>query len=531
MKVLVTERIAKEGVQILLAEGLEVDEKIGLSHDEICNIIGSYDALIVRSATKVNEQMIKCGKNLKVIARAGVGIDNVDVEAATKQGIIVVNAPDGNIMAAAELTIGLIFSIFRNIPQAYMACKHGDFRRNRFKGVELYEKTAGIIGFGKIGALVAERLKACGMRVIAYDPYVSEEKFKKFGVERVDFETLLRESDLITIHTPKTPETYNLISEKEFKKMKKGVRIVNCARGGVINEKDLYNAIKEGIVAAAALDVLEKEPNFEVEKQDYYNPLLELDNVVITPHLGASTQEAQVNVAVSVAKEVAAVLKGGIAKNAVNLPAFEKEKLDEIMPYLELAEAMGKIFIQAERAFANKIEIVYSGQIDPKMTTWLTRALLKGYLEFSVQDTVNYVNSQILATEQGIEVIESKKQESGKFKNMITARFTTDEKMLELSGTVYNNEGRIIDFFGYKVDFKPEKYMLLIQNIDKPGMIGKIGTIVGEYGINIAQMQVSRNKKGEKAVMVCEIDGALPDEAVEKLKNVDGILRVTMARL
>lgn len=531
MKVIVSERIAAEGIEFLKNQGFEVDTKFGISYGELLDIIENYDALIVRSVTKVDENLMKKGKNLKVVGRAGNGIDNIDVDAATRQGIIVVNTPDGNVMAAAELTVGLIFSIFRNIPQAHWACKHGDFRRNRFKGSELYEKTAGIIGLGRIGSLVATRLKACGMRVIAYDPYISDERFKKFGVEKVSFETLIKESDLITVHTPKTEETYNMITKKEFGMMKKGVRIVNCARGGIINEIDLYNAIKEGIVAAAAIDVFDKEPNYELEYQEYKHPLLDLDNVIITPHLGASTEEAQLNVSVSVAKQVAAALKGGVVTNAVNLPSFEKNKMDELMPYLNLAECMGRIFIQAEKVFAKRIEVVYSGEIDENGIKWITLSLLKGYLEYFVKENVNYVNAQMIAQSQGIEVVESKKAECDKFKNMITARFTTDEKVLELSGTVYNNEGRIVDFFGYKVDFKPEKYMLLIQNIDKPGMIGKIGTIVGEYGINIARMQVSRNKKGEKAVMVCEVDGIVPNEAIEKLKSADGILRITMARL
>ncbi|MEZ0537813.1 phosphoglycerate dehydrogenase [Caldicellulosiruptoraceae bacterium PP1] len=531
MKVIVSERIAQEGVDILKEAGFEVDLKFGISHNDLLEIIENYDALIVRSVTQVNEELFARAKNLKVVGRAGNGIDNIDVDAATKYGVIVVNTPDSNTMAAAELTIGHIFCMFRNIPQAHWGCKNGDFRRNRYKGSELFEKTAGIIGLGRIGSLVATRLKACGMRVIAYDPYISDERFKKFGVEKVSFETLIKESDLITVHTPKTEETYNMITEKEFKMMKKGVRIANVARGGIINEIDLYNAIKEGIVAAAAIDVFEKEPNYELAYQEFKHPLLELDNVIITPHLGASTEEAQLNVSVSVAKQVVSALQGGVVTNAVNLPSFDKDKIEEVMPYLTLAESMGKIFIQAEKTFAKKIEIIYSGDICNMETKWVTLSLLKGYLDFSVKENVNYVNAEMIASSQGVEVIESKKGECDKFKNMITARFTTDEKVLELSGTVYNNQGRIIDFFGYKFDFKPERYMLLVQNIDKPGIIGKIGTIVGEYGINIAQMQVSRNKKGEKAVMVLEVDGIVPNEAIEKLKAVDGILRVTMAKI
>jgi D-3-phosphoglycerate dehydrogenase len=329
MKIIVTERIAEEGIDLLRRKGFEVDVKLGLSYSELAEIIGEYDAIIVRSVTKVNAEIIERAKKLKVVGRAGNGIDNIDIDTCTKRGIIVVNTPEGNIMAAAELAIGLAFCIFRNIPQANAAGRAKDFRRNRFLGNELDGKTAGIIGLGRIGSIVARKLKGCNMKVIAYDPYITDERFRKLGVEKCEtLEELLKQADLITLHTPKTEETYGMIGEKELKLCKKGVRIVNAARGGLVNEKALYNAIKEGIVAGAGIDVLDPEPGYDKkpEEQTYTNPLLELDNVVITPHLGASTMEANHNVGTAIAEFVAGALNGEMVA-AVNMPSIHNKNL------------------------------------------------------------------------------------------------------------------------------------------------------------------------------------------------------------
>lgn len=532
MKVLVTEKIADDGVQ-KLAEFAEVDVKLGLSQEEICGIIGGYDALVVRSATQVDARMLEKGKNLKVVGRAGTGVDNIDVDAATRLGIVVVNTPDGNSVAAAELTIGLIISIFRSIPQAYAAVKNNDFRRARFKGFELNNKVAGIIGLGRIGGLVAERLKGLNMRVIGYDPYIPSERFKKAGVERCEtLEELLKKADLITIHIAKTDETVNMLGEKQFKLMKKGVRIVNCARGGIINEEALYNALEEGTVAAAGLDVLEEEPNFELkpEEQTYANKLLELDNVVYLPHLGASTQEAQYNVGIMAAEQVAGVLKGEMV-SAVNMPGIQNGELDELKPYLNIAEFLGKIYFQAEKEPVEKIELIYSGDIAKKQTRIVTMAALKGFLQPVVSDRVNYVNAELIAKSRGIEVVESTSSELERFTSLITLKLHTKSRVQILSGTVFGVDAvRIVDFFGYKIDFEPTPFMLAVQNIDRPGIVGKLGTILGAADVNIASMQLSRNKRGEKAVAFLSIDGEVPQPVLDRIREVDGILKATMIK-
>ena len=370
MKVLVTEKIADEGIKYLKDSGFETDVKYGLSKEELLDIIGEYSALIVRSATKVTAEVVEKAVNLKAVGRAGNGIDNIDVDACTKKGIVVLNTPDGNTMAAAELTVALILSLYRNIPQAYMAAKNKDFRRGKFVGSEFDKKTAGIIGLGRIGTIVAQKLKGCNMRVIAYDPFVTDEKVKKLGIEKcVSLEELLKQSDVLSVHIPKTPDSHNLIGEKELKMCKKGVRIINVARGGIINETALYNALKEGWVAGVAIDVFEKEPNFSKtpEEQDYKNSLLELDNVIYTPHLGASTVEANYNVGVDIAKLVSNALKGEIVP-AFNMPGMKAENLTELKPYLDLAEILGKIYYQVEKETVEKIEIIYSGDLVDKET-------------------------------------------------------------------------------------------------------------------------------------------------------------------
>ncbi len=531
MKVLVSEKIADDGINIL-RENFDVDVKLGLSNEELQKIIGDYDALIVRSATKVTSEVIKKGEKLKVIGRAGTGVDNIDLNAATTQGIIVVNTPGGNSVAAAELAIGLAFSIFRPIPQAYAAGKNKYFSRSSFKGYELYEKTVGIIGLGRIGSLVAQRLKGMEMNVIAYDPYVQQEAFSKIGVKKCDtlFE-LLSESDLITIHIAKTKETANLLDEKEFSMMKDGVRIVNCARGGIINETALYNALKSGKVAAAGLDVLENEPEFELkpEEQTYYNPLLELDNVVYLPHLGASTIEAQYNVGISVAKQVAASLKGEMVP-AVNMPAVPANELESLKPYLNLAENLGKIYFQAEKNPVSKIEIIYSGDIASKNTKVVTLAFLKGLMSPITSEKVNYVNAEVLVKNLGIQIVESTTKESKDYTSLITARFYNG-RQLDLAGTVIDKKNvKITDFFGYYMNFEPSPYVLAVQNIDQPGVIGSMGTILGANGINIAAMQVSRNKKGEKAEAFLSVDGEIPEDVLLKIREIKAVLKATMLR-
>jgi D-3-phosphoglycerate dehydrogenase len=365
MRIIVTERIAEEGIDFLRNGKLEVDVKYGISRDELLGVIGDYDAIIVRSVTKVNQELLEKGSRLKVVGRAGNGIDNIDVPFCTQKGIIVVNTPESNTMAAAELAIGLAYCLFRNIPRVHVAAKNLDFRRNQFIGNELDGKTVGIIGLGRIGSIVARKLIGANMKAIAYDPYITDEKFTRNGVEKCEtLEELLKRSDLITIHTPKTAETYGMVGEEQMKICKKGVRIVNAARGGLINEKALYEAIKSGHVAGAGIDVLDPEPGYDTppEKQTFKNPLLELDSVVITPHLGASTREANFNVGTAITKLVADALNGEMV-SAVNMPPLKGGDLMQLKPYIDLAEMLGKIYYQAEKERVEKLEVVFSGDL------------------------------------------------------------------------------------------------------------------------------------------------------------------------
>lgn len=525
MKVIVTERISENGIAYL-KEHVDVDVKLDMDRNELLDIINNYDAIIVRSATKVDREMIEKGDNLRVIGRAGNGVDNIDLEAATERGIIVVNTPDGNIVAAAELTIGLMISIARSIPQAYNGCLNGDFRRNNFKGIELNGKTVGIIGLGRIGSLVATRLASFNTRVIAYDPYIPDSRFEKFGVEKVTFDELLEQSDFITIHTPKTEETKGIIGEKELKKVKKGVRMVNCARGGLYNEKALYNALKEGIVAAAAIDVFEVEPLYNTEHQDFHNPLLELKNVIVTPHLGASTEEAQNNIGISVAKEVIAALNGKLYGNIVNLPDVKAEEFSELKPYMKLCEAMGALYYQINETPVKAIEVIYRGDVSKLNTEVVTLHALKGILKPALNEGISVVNARMRAKELGIEVVEGKIEEIDHYSSLVILKITdTGNKTSQFAGTTYGDEIRIVEYMGHKVNFEPTEYMLFVKNKDIPGVIGHIGNVLGDFGINIASMQVSPNKYDKTALMIVNADKEIPIEAVESLNNLNSILK------
>ncbi|MCR4435404.1 MAG: phosphoglycerate dehydrogenase [Clostridiales bacterium] len=530
MKIIVTEKITEDGIKYLKDSGFEVDVKLGLPREELLNIIEDYDGIIVRSATKVNAELIERAKKLKVAGRAGNGVDNIDVATCTKKGIIVVNTPEGNTMAVAELTLGLSLCIFRNIAQAYLGGKRNDFRRSQWVGSELNGKTAGIVGFGRIGSIVASRFKSCGMKVVAYDPYVTDERYRKLGVEKCEtLEELLRQSDLISVHMPKTPETYGMIGEKELKMCKKGVRIVNVARGGLVNEKALYDALCSGQVAAAAIDVLDPEPNYEKkpEEQTYTNPLLTLDNVVAVPHLGASTVEASYNVGTDVAKLVADALNGKMVA-AVNMPPIQTEDISSLRPYINLAEMLGGIYYQCEKETVQKIEVIYSGDLVDAETKVISLSVIKGFLEPIVEEKVNYVNAELILQSMGIELVESKRSHLDKYTNLITVKYITKTRDLSVSGTIFAKEElRIVDFFGYKLDFEPTPYVIAIQNVDKPGIIGQIGTTLGASDINIAAMQWSRNRKGDKAVAFISVDGEVGDEVLEQLKKIGGVLKAS----
>lgn len=531
MKILVSEKLSANGMDFL-KEHFTVDEKLGLSHDGILDCISEYDALIVRSATKVNNELIEKGKNLRVIGRAGTGVDNIDVESASKKGIIVVNTPESNNIATAELTIALMLALARNIPKAYSAMKGGKWIRGAFSGVELNNKTVVVLGLGRIGSIVASRLKAFGMNVYAYDPYVTDDRFEKLSVRKLaTIDEVMEKADFITIHLPKTAETTNIIGTKEFDLAKKNLRIVNCARGGLINEDALYDALKDGKIAGAAIDVYEKEPKEAPGGAEFKHKFLELDNVVLTPHLGASTAEAQENVGIAIAEQVVSALKGDMV-NAVNLQGLQVENIALLSPYLSLAKTMGKLYYQIEKQPVEKVEVMYCGEIAAKETKLVTLSFLSGLLEPITEDKVNFVNVESLVKEFGIEVIESTTNEIDYYTNLVTVTVTNKDKSLVFAGTVFGKEEvRIVNFVGYEVEFVPTQYVLAVQNIDQPGVIGSIGTILGEAGVNIATMKVSRNRKENKAVMIINIDSWINGNTIQRLESVEGILKVRLLEM
>lgn len=526
MKVLASDKIAEIGLKMLKDAGIEAEMKTGLSEDELVKIIPQYDALVVRSGTKVTPKIIEAGKNLKIIGRAGVGVDNVDLPTATKNGVIVVNSPEGNTVAAAEHTWAMLLTMSRQIPQAYSKLKGGTWDRKSFKGVEVLNKTLGVVGLGKIGRRVASYALGMGMKVITYDPFVMEEYAKSLGVELKSLEDLIKESDFITFHIPKTKETQNMINTKTISKMKKGVRLVNVARGGIINEKDLCDALKSGQVAAAALDVFEKEP------LPADSPLLTLDNVIVTPHLGASTVEAQVNVAIDVVEQIIEVLKGGAARSAVNIPSMKPELIAPVKPYMGIAEKLGSLSSQVVAGAISKVVVEYSGEVAEHDVSPLTTTVLKGLLAPIMDVVVNFVNAPFIAKERGIEVIESKSKEAKDFASLISVKIKSSKGDREVGGTVFAGVGdRLVLIDGFRVDAEPEGYLLILSNIDKPGMIGKVGTFLGEHKINIASMDVGRIKFGEKAVMVINVDTAVSDKVLKEIAKIDGIFGATLVKL
>jgi len=526
MKVLASDKIAEIGLNMLKNAGIEAEMKTGLSEDELIKIIPQYDALVVRSATKVTPKIIEAGKNLKIIGRAGVGVDNVDLPTATKNGVIVVNSPEGNTVAAAEHSWAMLLTMARQIPQAYSKLKAGNWDRKSFKGIEVLNKTLGVVGLGKIGRRVASYALGMGMKVIAYDPFVTAENAKTLGVELKKLEEIIKESDFITFHIPKTKETANMINAMTISQMKKGVRLVNVARGGIINEKDLYDALKSGQVAAAALDVFEKEP------LPADSPLLTLDNVIATPHLGASTVEAQVNVAVDVIEQIIEVLKGGAARSAVNIPSMKPELIAPVKPFMGIAEKLGSLASQILPGAVSKVLVEYSGEVAEHDVSPLTTTVLKGLLAPMMDVVVNFVNAPFIAKERGIEIVESKSKEAKDFASLISVKVESSKGNREIGGTVFEGIGdRLVSIDGYRVDAEPQGYVLIINNIDKPGMIGKVGTFLGKNSINIASMDVGRIKVGQAAVMVLNVDSNISDKILKELTKIEGISAATVVKL
>ncbi len=520
-RILVVEKIAESGIQFL-REDFQVDYQTDMEREELLARIGDYHALIVRSATRVDEEIIQAGDRLQVIGRAGVGVDNIDVEAATKRGIMVINAPQSNIISAAEHTMALILSLCRRIPEADASLRAGKWERKRFEGVELFHKTIGIIGLGRIGLLVAHRCLAFGMRVMAFDPYISQERAQKEGVEMVDkLEDLLVQSDFITVHLPHTTETHHMISKKEFSIMKDGVYIFNVARGGIIDEKALVEALESGKVAGAGLDVFEEEPLLE-------SPLLKMNNVVLTPHLGASTYEAQDRAGTMIAEQVSAALKGEFVSNVVNLeiPAEVDERVRLFIP---LAEKLGKLFTHLVEGRVDEIEVEYLGGLAEHETGILTVAILKGFFEKIVTEPVTFVNAPVFAKERGLAVRESKSSTTRDYVNLIMVKGSRKDYRTAVGGTLVglSNAERFVSVYEYDIDLAPSQYMAFFRYNDVPGMIGKIGTILGNNNINIAHMQVGRKKIGGEAVMGINVDVPIPEEVMEDIRKIPGVAEGT----
>lgn len=528
IKILVSDPLAKEGMEILKSQkNFVVDEVSKLPEADLVKKIKDYDALIVRSETKVTAKIIAAADSLKVIGRAGVGLDNVDVEAASKKGIVVMNAPAGNTISTAEHAFSLMMSLSRNIPQANQSVKQGKWDRKKFMGVELYGKTLGIVGLGRIGAAFAKRAQSFEMKVVAFDPFLSQEKAKALNIEPVDLDTLLKRADFITVHTPLTDETRHLINEAAFEKMKAGVRIINAARGGIIDEKALAKYIKSGKVAGAALDVYETE-----QKPPLDSPVLNFENVVTTPHLGASTEEAQVNVSIDIARCVSDALQGKGFRNAANVPAMEQEALEAVQPYINLAQRLGSIQTQLIEEPLKGVTVKYTGDVAKLDVDVITRALMKGIFDPILEEHVNYVNSLVIAKERGIKVTEKKTTEITDFVNLISVELETDDKKYFIMGTLFaNKEPRIVKLNKYYVEAIPAGNMLVISNKDVPGVVGKIGTILGKEGINIAEMSFGRDKKDATAISLLNVDSEVSAAVIKKLKAVTDITDVRKVKV
>ena len=525
-KVLVSDNISPEGKAILDgAKGIEADVRAKVPADELKAIIKNYDGLVIRSATKVTAEVISLAENLRVVGRAGTGVDNVDLPAASKKGIVVMNTPGGNTLSAAEHTLSMIFALSRHLPQATASIKAGKWEKDRFMGTEISDRTLGIIGLGNIGAVVAHHAESLGMKVIGYDPYLSPEGAAKKKVELVSLDDLFARSDFITLHTPLTASTRNLLNASALAKMKKGVRIINCARGGIIDEGALYEAIVSGKVAGAALDVFEKEPPGK-------NSLLELDQVICTPHLGASTTQAQVKVSIAIAEQMVDYLLHGTARHAVNLPSVSPETLAILNPYLLLAEKIGKFQAQITPGSIQEVHLSYSGAVADVDTALIAMSLLKGLLDPILEEKVNYVNAPILAKERGIKVVESKSLLAEDYTTLLTAQVRTDRIQNTMAGTLFGkNEPRIVRINEFVTEAVPGGNILFIHNQDKPGVIGHIGTTLASHGINIGQMHLSRDQVGGTAISLIHVDGPVSQKVLEALLALPHILSAIQVEL
>ncbi|WP_293129788.1 phosphoglycerate dehydrogenase [Microcoleus sp. bin38.metabat.b11b12b14.051] len=517
-KVLVSDPIDQAGIDIL-SQVAQVDVNTGLSAEELVRIIPDYDALMIRSGTQVTKEIIEAGNLLKIIGRAGVGVDNVDVPAATRKGIVVVNSPEGNTIAAAEHAIAMMLSMSRHIPEANASVKGGKWERNRFIGVEVYKKTLGIVGLGKIGSHLATAAKAMGMKLLAYDPFISTERAEQLGCRLVELELLMRESDYITLHIPKTPETLHLINAEVLSKMKPTARIINCARGGIIDEAALAEAIKSGQIAGAAIDVYEHEP-LEAD-----SPLRNVgQNIVLTPHLGASTAEAQVNVAIDVAEQIRDVLLGLPARSAVNIPGIFPDSIEKLKPYLQLAETLGNLVSQLAGGRVDYLNVQLQGELASNQSQPVVVASLKGLLSQALRERVNYVNASIEAKERGIRVVETRDASIRDYTGSLRLSAKGSLGEHTVTGAVLGeSEIRITSVDDFPVNVSPTNHMLFTLHRDMPGIIGKIGSQLGSFNVNIASMQVGRKIVRGDAVMVLSLDDPLPEGILAEIMKVPGI--------
>jgi D-3-phosphoglycerate dehydrogenase len=526
-RILAADGVSPKGIAVLAeSPHFQVETSGGLKEDELIARIADLDALIVRSATKVTAKALAAATRLKVIGRAGVGVDNVNVEAATERGIVVMNTPGGNTISTAEHTFSLLLSLARKIPQAHASMVAGKWDRKSFEGTELCGKTLGIVGMGRIGGEVARRAIAFGMTVVAYDPYLVQSRARSLQVELADdLSALLGRADFITVHMPMTAETKNILNAATIAQCKPGVRIINCARGGLVEEAALFEALKSGHVAGAALDVYEKEPPAD----DL--PFRSLPNVVLTPHLGASTSEAQESVGIEIAQAISEFLLNGIINNAVNVPNVDLRTLSLIRPYLSLGERLGKLLAQIAPHRIETLTINYTGKVSEAETVPITRSVLKGLLFQSSEVSVNEVNAPRAAQNLGIKVLETKSAEGGEYTDLITVQATKGDTHYEVAATIYGVHPRIVRLNGHNLEASPEGILLIVENQDRPGMVGWIGTLLAKHKINIASMSLSRGESGGKALSVLNLDGTPSAELLQEIAADSGILSVQVAKL
>ncbi|HTT74597.1 MAG TPA: phosphoglycerate dehydrogenase [Candidatus Binataceae bacterium] len=527
LRVLLSDSLAPQGIDVLKRHPqLSFDVKTGLSPSELASIIALYDALIIRSGTRVTREVIDHAASLRVIGRAGVGVDNVDLDAATRRGIVVMNSPQGNSVTTAEHTISMLMALARHIPAANAAIKAGRWDRSKFTGVEVSHKTLGIIGLGNIGRIVADRAQGLKMKVIGFDPIITAEAAAKAGIDLVDLETLYRNSDFITVHAPLTEETRGLVNARAFAMMKKGVRVINCARGGIVDETALLEALKSGHAAGAALDVFVEEP------PPPGHPLLKLDNLIATPHLGAATGEAQVQVAVDIAHQVADFLLSGTIRHAINIPALGVKELEVLGPHLALGEKLGQLAAQLIGEAPTEVKVSFAGDSAKLNSEPIIASVLRGLLSGFLAQKLNFVNAPYLARERGIMVTETRSRETTDYVNMLTITVTTRSGNHEVAGAVIGNRAlRMVRIDGFRIEAAPEGYFLVLHNRDVPGVVGAVGTILGQAGINIAGLELGRDRAGGTALSLVEVDGPVSASMLERLKTIPAITSASLIKL